>query len=47
MKDNQSGNLLEQETAQPIPAQPREGRPANLPAKFWDDERPHKNRRTD
>ena len=37
MKDNQSGNLLEQETAQPIPAQPREGRPANLPAKFWDE----------
>lgn len=37
MKNNQSGNLLEQETAQPIPAQPREGRPANLPAKFWDE----------
>lgn len=37
MKDNQLGNLLEQETAQPLPAQPREGRPANLPAKFWDE----------
>lgn len=37
MKNNQSGNLLEQETAQSQPEQSQKGRPDNLPDKFWDE----------